>query len=61
MGAGGSFKKRLFGRFFENVDGFLMKKQSAIALGSAVLHALLPDALWEPNDLDMCRMTYVQV
>ena len=38
-----------------------MKKQSAIALGSAVLHALLPDAQWQPNDLDMCRMTYVQV
>ena len=57
VGAGGSFMERdCLEGFFENVDGFLylMKRQSAVASGSAVLHALLPDAQWEPNDLDIC-------
>ena len=54
-GERGSPKGRLFGRFFQDVDGCLevMKTQSAIASGSAVLWALLPEAQWEPSDLDL--------
>lgn len=55
MGACSSLKQKIFGRFFKDIDGCLqlMKTQSAIASGSAVLHALLPDAPWEPSDLDL--------
>lgn len=53
--AGGSVKHLVFERFFRDVDGCvrLMKTQSAIASGSAVLRALLPEASWEPSDLDL--------
>lgn len=46
-------EQRLFGRFFKDVRGcrLLMSETSAIALGSAVLHALLSYAEWEPSDI----------
>lgn len=52
---GVEYKKRVFGKFFDNIDGCLtfMGQNGVIASGSAVLHGLLPEADWEPNDLDM--------
>lgn len=54
-GAEGSPQEKVFGMFFRNIDGCLqlMETQSAIASGSAVLHALFPQASWSVGDLDL--------
>jgi hypothetical protein len=54
-GERGSLKERLFGRFFQDIDGCfeVMRTQSAIASGSAVLHALLPSPSWEAKHIDI--------
>ncbi|KAJ5346224.1 hypothetical protein N7452_004228 [Penicillium brevicompactum] len=48
-------ENRLFGKYFENVDGcrLLMKQKQAIASGGAVLHALELNPTWSTADLDL--------